>query len=30
VLTGVSVGCVIYLCLKNTVSDIVSLFVFFT
>ena len=28
--TGVSVGCVMYLCLKNTVSDIHSLFVFFT
>ena len=28
--TGVSVGCVMYLCLKNTVSDIRLLFVFFT
>ena len=28
--TGVSVGCVMYLCLKKTVSDIHLLFVFFT
>ncbi len=28
--TGVIVGCVMYLCLKNTVSDICLLFVFFT